>query len=139
MPFACDRRNSVQLGPVRLGAGPARRRPDADPELAQLALDPDAAPARVFPGQPQGCPTEREGDRRVALTAGRLDERNPAESPGDPKGVVGAPRPEPRVAEGQPADDASRAPTACRSSPDLHDRFDRRDRIVLARHHQMWR
>src|SRR5664280_3167190 len=32
--------------------GPDRRRADADPELAELALDPDAAPARILPGQP---------------------------------------------------------------------------------------
>jgi len=33
--------------------GPDRRRADADPELAQLALDPDAPPAWVLLGEPQ--------------------------------------------------------------------------------------
>src|ERR1035437_3364790 len=33
--------------------GPDRRRTDTDTELAELAVDPDAAPPGVLPGQPE--------------------------------------------------------------------------------------
>src|SRR5262249_29383366 len=54
-----------KLGPGRTGSSWRRPKPtlpkqhadrgrtDPDPELAQLALDPDAAPGRVLPRQPQ--------------------------------------------------------------------------------------
>ena len=57
-PLPWARRNSVQVGPVRRGAGPrpARRRDpsdrarsDPDPELAELSLDPHAPPSRILP------------------------------------------------------------------------------------------
>src|SRR5450759_3856414 len=44
--------------------GPDRRRADADPELAQLAFDPHAAPARVLPGQPDDERTDFRVDGR---------------------------------------------------------------------------
>ena len=61
MPLAWARRNSVQVGPARRGAG---RKPmasqdigdaalgDRDAELLQLADDAQVAPAGVLPGQP---------------------------------------------------------------------------------------
>src|SRR5674476_166473 len=64
-----------ELGPARASApwgrtepggpeqGPDRRRADADPELAELALDPHAAPARVLPVQPADKHTDRGIDR----------------------------------------------------------------------------
>ena len=79
MPFACDRRNSVQLGPVRRGGGtrsrgpeqaPDRGRRHADPELAELATDPDAAPAGVLPGQPEDELTDLGIDRRPSRPTG---------------------------------------------------------------------
>ena len=79
IPSAWARRNSVQVGPLRRGAGPSsgsseqgadRRRADADAELAQLALDPDAAPARVLPGQTEDERTELGIDRRPARATG---------------------------------------------------------------------
>jgi len=78
-PAACARRNSVHVGPARLGGGPRpgrpeqgadRRRADADPGLAQLALDPDAAPARVLPGESQDERAEFGVDRRPAGATG---------------------------------------------------------------------
>jgi hypothetical protein len=56
-PLPCARRNSLQVGPIRRGAGPrpVRRstpsngaRTDADPELAELPLDPNAAPSGIL-------------------------------------------------------------------------------------------
>jgi hypothetical protein len=46
--------------------GADRRRPDADPELAKLALDPDTAPAGALPGQPEDERTDLRIDRRPA-------------------------------------------------------------------------
>src|SRR5450759_4240458 len=50
--------------------GPDRRRTDTDPELAELALDPDAAPAGVLPGQPEDERTDLGIDRWPAWAAG---------------------------------------------------------------------
>src|SRR5450759_2652542 len=44
--------------------GPDRRRSNPDPELAQLALDPHAAPAGVLPGEPQDERTDLRVDGR---------------------------------------------------------------------------
>src|SRR5262249_33834847 len=46
-----------------------RRRADADPELAQLALDPHAAPARILPPQPQHQPPHPRIERRSTHAA----------------------------------------------------------------------
>jgi hypothetical protein len=81
------RDDPVRLGPKELGprrAGPSwggtrsgspehgsdRRRADSDAELAELALDPDAAPARVLPGKSQDERTEFGIDRRPARATG---------------------------------------------------------------------
>ena len=67
MPLAWARRNSVQVGPARRGAGGSRWRRkdvgdaglgDRDAELLQLADDAQVAPAGVLPGQ-----TEDQLDR----------------------------------------------------------------------------
>ena len=65
-----------ELGPGRAGPswgrtesrsseqGPDRRRADADPELAQLAVDPDTAPAGVLPGEAEDERTDLRVDGR---------------------------------------------------------------------------
>jgi hypothetical protein len=72
MPSAWAARNCDQVGPERLGAGTqpmgsqkaaGRRGADADPELAQLALDPDVAPPRVLPGEAQDDVAELRSTR----------------------------------------------------------------------------
>jgi hypothetical protein len=50
--------------------GADRRRTDMDPELAKLALDPDAAPAGVLPGQPEDERTDRGIERWPACATG---------------------------------------------------------------------
>ena len=50
--------------------GPYRRRAHAVPELAQLALDPDAAPARVLPGEAQDERADLGMDRGPARPTG---------------------------------------------------------------------
>ena len=47
-----------------------RRRSDADPDLAQLALDPNAAPAGVLPGEPEDERTDRGIDPWPASATG---------------------------------------------------------------------
>src|SRR5450759_1429315 len=105
IPPACARRNSVQVGPVRLGAGPSRavrsrvrivvaltRRPSL-----QLAVDPDAAPPGVLPGHPENERTDFRVDgrpsRAPAPTVGPLpphelavppEERRRGDKEGDP-------------------------------------------------------
>jgi len=71
-----------ELGPARSGPswgrteargpeqGADRRRPDPDPELAELAFDPDAAPTGVLPGQLEDELTDRGIDRWPAWAAG---------------------------------------------------------------------
>ncbi len=71
----------IRLGPEELGPGrpgpprggtesrrpeqaPDRRRSHSDPELAELALDPHAAPARVLAGQPEDQLPDLGIDRR---------------------------------------------------------------------------
>src|ERR1035437_5130650 len=78
--------DSIRLSPQELGparAGPSRgrtepcgpqqgtdrRRAGSDAELPELALDPDAAPARVLPGHPEDERTEFGIDRRPAKAA----------------------------------------------------------------------
>ena len=56
--------------PGRSEQVPDRRRAHAEAELAELTPDPDAAPARVLPGEPQDERTERGIDRRPARTTG---------------------------------------------------------------------
>ena len=87
MPCAWARRNS---GPRRTGPswggtepggpsrGPDRRRAGSEAELAELALDPDAAPARVLPGQSQDERTAFGLDRRPARPTGRAVRPLPA-------------------------------------------------------------
>ena len=79
MPPACARRHSVQLGPVRRGAGPSRAvrsrvrivvAPTRISELAQLASDPHAAPARVLPGKPEDELTDLGIDRGSSWPTG---------------------------------------------------------------------
>src|SRR5665811_761786 len=50
--------------------GPDRRRSHPDAELAQLALDPDTAPAGVLPGQPADERTDRGIERWPAWATG---------------------------------------------------------------------
>src|SRR5664279_6319095 len=50
--------------------GPDRRRCHADPELAELALDPRAAPAGVLPGQPDDERTDLGIERWPAWATG---------------------------------------------------------------------
>ncbi len=71
-----------EVGPARSGAprgrtrsrrpeqAADRRRPDPDPELAQLASDPDAAPAGVLPSQPEDELTDLGIDRRPSRPTG---------------------------------------------------------------------
>jgi hypothetical protein len=75
MPSAWARRTSVHVGPLRRGAGrseqgPYRRRACPEAELPQLALDPDAAPARVLPGEAEDEGAELRIDRRPARATG---------------------------------------------------------------------
>src|ERR1035437_2884650 len=50
--------------------GADRRRPDPDPELAEFALDPDAAPTGVLPGQPEDERADGGIDRWPAWATG---------------------------------------------------------------------
>ena len=71
-----------EVGPARSGPprggtrsrgseqSPDRRRSDADPELAELASDPDAAPAGVLPRQPEDEFTDLGIDRRPSRPTG---------------------------------------------------------------------
>src|SRR5450759_2409039 len=61
-------RRGTEPGDPEQGAD--RRCADSDPELAELALDPDAAPARVLPGQPEDERTDAGIDRRPARATG---------------------------------------------------------------------
>jgi hypothetical protein len=80
------RDDALRLGPEELGPdgagppgrgtepggpeqGPDRRRSHPDAELAQLALDSDAAPAGVLPGQPEDERTKLRIDRRPVRAA----------------------------------------------------------------------
>jgi hypothetical protein len=79
IPPACARR---ELRPARASVpwgrtesrspeqGPDRRRSDAEAELAQLTLDPHAAPAGVLPGQPEDERTDFRVDGRPARATG---------------------------------------------------------------------
>ncbi len=67
----------ARSGPPRGGTGSGRpeqaadrRRPDPDPELAQLASDPDAAPAGVLPSEPEDELTDLGIDRRPSRATG---------------------------------------------------------------------
>src|ERR1035437_4141050 len=81
------RDDALRLGPEELGPrwaaasrcrtesrsseqGPDRRRSNPDPELAQLALDPHAAPAGVLPGQPEDERTDFRVDGRSSWATG---------------------------------------------------------------------
>src|ERR1035437_448787 len=73
IPCACARRNfgPGRARPPRGGTeasgpeqGPDRRRSHPDAELAELALDPHATPARVLPGQPEDERTDFRVDGR---------------------------------------------------------------------------
>ena len=80
MLAACARRNSCQLGPERLGAGPrpararaangARR--DGEAELRKLGRDALIAPARVPPREPQHQLTSLGVRRRAPWAATRV-------------------------------------------------------------------
>jgi len=87
MPSAWARRNSAHVGPARRGAGPARavrsrvlnrRCAPPDPELAKLALHPDATPARVLPGEAEDERTGRGIDRWPARATGPVVRPLPA-------------------------------------------------------------
>src|SRR5712691_8851765 len=73
MPLACARRNSDQVGPVRLGGGPrpARRNsllivvaPTRILSCPQLSLDADASPSWVLAGETQDQGDDLGIDRR---------------------------------------------------------------------------
>jgi hypothetical protein len=76
IPAACDRRNSVHVGPSRRGAGgvqavaqqdrPDRRRGDPDLELHQLPADPLVTPPRVLPAEADDEVPDLGLDRRPA-------------------------------------------------------------------------
>jgi hypothetical protein len=65
-------RSGPSWGRTRSGSPeqrPDRRRAHADPELAQLASDPDAAPPRILPGQPKDELPNPRIDRRPSRPA----------------------------------------------------------------------
>ena len=80
MLAVCSRRNSVQLGSRRCGAGsipasqdrPDRARPDPDAEPEQLALDPPVAPTRVLARESNDQFTNLGRRRRATGTAMRI-------------------------------------------------------------------
>src|SRR5664280_3848150 len=80
--------DAIGLGPQELGPGrarasrgrtelcrpeqgPDRRRAHAQPKLPELAADPDAAPARVLPGESEDERSDRGIDRRPSRAAVR--------------------------------------------------------------------
>jgi hypothetical protein len=88
IPFACALRNCDHVGPERLGAGPSppalriRRivvAPDADPELAELALDPDVAPPGILSGKAQDNLSELRVDRRPTRLPPRTERPLPTD------------------------------------------------------------